>query len=142
MEHPGKSDEGETAAHWVPLAPACVAILKEQRQISGDGRFVFPNGRMGSNRPMYDGAMGAALKWLWFAHDGVVPHGFRVSASTLLHEAGFKPEWIEAQAAHEKTDQVAKVYNRAAYMPERRAMMMRWCEMIEEFKGLQESVHE
>jgi integrase len=60
---------------------------------------------------------GAALKWLCFAHDGVVPHGFRVSASTLLHELGFDPKIIEAQLAHEKVDQVAKIYNRAVYVP-------------------------
>ena len=82
---------------------------------------------------MSDGAMGAALKWLCFARDGVVPHGFRVSASTLLHELGFDPK-IEAQLAHEKLDQVAKVYNRAVYLPERRAMMERWCSYIEELK--------
>ena len=120
--------------HWVPLASQCVVILKQQRQISGDGRYVFPNGRSGSNRPMSDGAMGAALKWLCFAHDGVVPHGFRVSASTLLHELGFDPKIIEAQLAHENLDQVAKVYNRAVYLPERRAMMERWCSYIEELK--------
>jgi integrase len=72
--------------HWVPLAPQCVEILKQQHQISGDGRYVFPNGSSGFARPLSDGAMGAALKWLCFAHDGVVPHGFRVSASTLLPE--------------------------------------------------------
>ena len=83
---------------------------------------------------MSDGAMGAALKWLCFARDGVVPHGFRVSASTLLHELGFDPK-IEAQLAHEKLDQVAKVYNRAVYLPERRAMMERWCSYIEELKA-------
>jgi integrase len=120
--------------HWVPLAPQCVAILTQQRQISGDGRYVFPNGRSGSDRPMSDGAMGAALKWLCFAHDGVVPHGFRVSASTLLHELGFDRKIIEARLAHEKVDQVAKVYNRAVYVPERCEMMERWCTYIDELK--------
>ena len=57
--------------------------------------------------------MGAALKWLWLAHDSVVPHGFRVSASTLLHELGFDPKIIEAQLALEKVDQVAQIYNRS-----------------------------
>jgi hypothetical protein len=31
---------------------------------------------------------------------------------------------------------VAAVYDRSQRLPERRAMMVRWCAMIEEFKAL------
>ena len=57
-----------------------------------------------------------------------------VNASTLLHELGFDRKIIEAQLAHEKVDQVAKVYNRAVYVPERCEMMERWCTYIDELK--------
>jgi integrase len=123
--------------HWVPLAPPCVEILKAQREIAADSIYVFP-GIRDDGRVISDGTLNAALKSLWILPTEHVPHGFRTSASTLLHEAGFEPAVIEAQLAHEKADQVAKVYNRAQYQPERRAMMVRWCEMIEEMKAKQE----
>jgi integrase len=67
------------------------------------------------------------LRPLWLHRQGR-------SGSTLLRERGFDPNIIEAQLAHEKLDQVAKVYDRAVYLPERRAMMERWCSYIEELK--------
>ena len=120
--------------HEVPLAPAVVALLKAQREITPDSVYVFPGERAG--RTMSDGTMNAALKTLFYSSAEHVPHGFRVSFSSLLHGAGFDPRYIEAQLAHEERNKVAAVYNRAQYLPERRAMMVRWCEMIEEFKRL------
>jgi len=119
--------------HVVPLAPACVALLKAQRQVSGEGRYVFPNARSGS-RPMSDGALGAALKTLFYDSSEHVPHGFRVTASTLLNEQGFDSALIELQLAHARKDQVAGVYDRSQRLPERRAMMIAWCDYIEELK--------
>jgi integrase len=125
--------------HWVALSRQAVAILKAQHEISGEGRYVFPGNRSAS-RPMSDGAMGAALKTLgyskghWLTLDEHVPHGFRVSFSTLMNGAGADPKIIEACLAHEAQDKVAKIYNRALYQPERRALMQSWADMIEEIK--------
>jgi len=120
--------------HVVPLAPQVIEILKAQHAISGEGRYIFPTVRSAA-RPMSNGTLGAALKAFFYEPSEHVPHGFRVSASSLLHEAGFDPAIIELQLQHIKGD-VAGIYDRSQRLPERRAMMVRWCAMIEEFKAL------
>ena len=59
-------------------------------------------------------------------------HGFRSTASTLLHELGWRSEVIERQLAHAERDKVKAAYNHAEYMPERREMMQAWADWIDE----------
>lgn len=125
--------------HWVPLSRQALAVLAAQREISGDGRYVFPGNRT-ARRPMSDGAMAAALAMLgykkgaWDSIGAHQPHGFRVSFSSLLNDANEDPKIIEACLAHGNPDKVAAVYNRALYKPERRALMTRWADMIDSLK--------
>jgi integrase len=58
------------------------------------------------------------------------PHGFRRTASTVLHEAGFQSDWIEKCLAHEQRG-VRAVYNKAEYADQRRHMMQAWANMID-----------
>ena len=58
-------------------------------------------------------------------------HGFRAIASTLLNEAGFRSDVIERQLAHCERNDVRGAYNRAEYLPERRAMMQQYAEMLD-----------
>jgi integrase len=125
--------------HWVPLARQVVEILKAQREISGEGRYVFPGNRS-ERRPMSDGALGAALAMLgykkggWMTVDAQQPHGFRVSFSSLMNGANADPKIIEACLAHGSPDKVAAIYNRAQYKPERRALMHAWADLIDKLK--------
>jgi len=57
-------------------------------------------------------------------------HGFRAVASTILNEAGFKPDVIERQLAHCERNQVRGAYNRAEYLPERKRMMQHWADYL------------
>lgn len=54
----------------------------------------------------------------------LVGHGTRHTASTLLREHGWDKDHVEAQLAH-KEEGVSGVYNKAAYLLQRR-MMMQW----------------
>jgi integrase len=123
--------------HWVPLSTQAVAILTAQREISGEGRYVFPHERT-DRRPMSDGTMSAALAMLgykkgaWDTIDAQQPHGFRVSFSSLMNGAGADPKIIEACLAHGSPDKIAAIYNRAQYKPERRALMQAWSDLIDE----------
>jgi integrase len=127
MDRPGKPSR----PHWVPLSSACVDILKAQYEISGEGRYVFPSVRH-DERPISENTLGSALKSLFILE--TVPHGFRTSASTMLREAGFPRHVVEAQLSHQVDDPVEGAYNKALYRDERRAMMDRWSQMIEEMK--------
>jgi hypothetical protein len=61
----------------------------------------------------------------------VVGHGFRSLFSTVLNENGFNRDAIERQLAHMERNAVRAAYNRAEYLPERRAMMQWWSDYLE-----------
>ena len=123
----------ERRPHIVPLSKQAKAILKDLKLITGKGRYLFPSVRT-NLRPMSDNTMNAALRRLGYTTEQMTTHGFRKSASTLLHELGYRPEWIEVQLAH-KLPGVAGVYNKAAYLPERKKMMQEWADYLDELKG-------
>jgi len=47
----------------------------------------------------------------------------RATASTHLHEMGYREELVEMQLGHAKRDRVATAYNHAKHLPERTVMM-------------------
>jgi integrase len=119
--------------HLVPLSTQAVAILREQLEVSGESPFVFPGVRSG--RPMSDAGMGVSIKNMFIPAEYHVPHGFRVSASTLLNELGFDSALIELQLSHAKRDKVAGIYDRSQRVAERKIMMQRWSDYIDELKA-------
>ena len=63
-------------------------------------------------------------------HSRATVHGFRATASTALNEMGFRADVIERQLAHQENN-VRAAYNRAEYLPERRAMMIHWANHLD-----------
>jgi integrase len=83
--------------HRVPLSTQAVAILKQLRELTGDGTLLFPSVRSAS-RPISDNTLNAALRRLGYAKDEATAHGFRATASSLLNESGkWHPDAIERQ---------------------------------------------
>ena len=72
--------------------------------------------------------MAAALRSMGVPSNEHVPHGFRSSASTLLHEAGYDSQLIELQLAHSDVNKVRAVYNRAERLEERKELMQEWAD--------------
>jgi integrase len=122
-------------AHVVPLSRQAVAILKTQQALSGAGRYVFPGPR--TLRPLSDMTLTAALHSISpaFSREDVSVHGFRSSASTLLHELGYETGLIELQLAHVKKDRVAGVYDRASRLEARREMMQAWSDYLDKLRA-------
>jgi len=120
--------------HIVPLAAQAVAILKDLRPITGCGRYVSPSGRSYA-RPMSNNAILAALRRMGYDKDTMTGHGFRAMARTILDEVlGFRPDIIEHQLAHTVKDPNGRAYNRTAHLAERRVMMQRWADYLDEVK--------
>lgn len=117
-------------AHIVPLSRQAIAILTEIQPLTGRKAYVFPSERGGA-RPMSENTINAALRRLGYTKDEMTGHGFRSTASTLLHELGFDHRVIERQLAHGERNKVAAAYNFAEYLPERRAMMQRWADHLD-----------
>jgi integrase len=64
-------------------------------------------------------------------HTRTTAHGFRGTASTILHEQGFNSEVIERQLAHRDRNNVRASYNHAAYLTDRRQMMQWWSDYLQ-----------
>jgi integrase len=115
--------------HLVPLSTQAIALLEELRAITGGGPLLFPN-RRDSRRPMAPTSLHNALDAMGYAGK-FSPHAFRATASTILNEAGYRPDLIERQLAHKERNVVRASYNKAEYLPERRQMMQQWADMID-----------
>jgi integrase len=121
--------------HVVPLSRQAVALLRDLKAIGGGSRYVFP-GR-NPDKPISNNTMLFALYRLGYKGK-MTGHGFRAVASTILNEAGFRPDVIERQLAHCERNDIRGAYNRAEYLPERRAMMQQWADMLDRLaKGAQ-----
>jgi integrase len=124
--------------HLVPLSRQAVAVLQELQAFTGRGAYLFPS-LLTSTRPISENTLNAALRRMGFSKDEMTAHGFRATASTLLNEAGVAPDLIELQLAHAERNKVRAAYNRAQRLAERRQMMQRWADYLDELRILARS---
>jgi len=117
--------------HIVPLCKQALAILNEQKLLTGRGRYVLPNAR-GASRPLSENGVRTALRTMGYDNETMVPHGFRAMARTLLDEVlEYRIEWIECQLAHAVKDANGRAYNRTTYLKQRTEMMQRWADYLD-----------
>lgn len=124
------------APHFVPLSSQSLTVLKEILPITGEGRYVFSSVRT-SSRPMSENTVLAALRRMGYTKDEMSGHGFRAMASTILHEQGWPSDVIERQLAHAERNSMKAAYNYAQHLPERRKMMQKWADYLDELKESQ-----
>lgn len=120
--------------HLVPLATQAVDLLAKLHHFTGRGRYIFPNPR-DKDQPMSENAVNVAIRRMGYSREQMTAHGFRSMASTLLNEAGYRLDVIEAQLAHTSADKIRAIYNRAQYMEERRQLMQAWADMLDELRA-------
>ena len=120
--------------HIVPLARQVICILEDLQAYTGGGRFLFPSMRA-STAPISDVTMLAGLRRLGYTKEQMCVHGFRSMASTLLNEQGYNRDWIERQLAHGERNSIRAAYNYAEYLPERRRMMQKWADYLDELRN-------
>ena len=121
--------------HVVPLSRQAVAILRELHRVTGRRQHVFTNGA-NPRRPMSHNAVLAAMRRLEIGKDVMSGHGFRAMARTIMDEVfHFKPELIEHQLAHAVRDPNGRAYNRTAHLPERKEMMQKWADYLDQLKA-------
>lgn len=124
-------------AHVVPLSLQVVALLTELRAMTDGKGWLFPNSRR-AEACMSGTTINRALERMGLAGKasllGFSAHGFRGTASTLLHEMGFNSEWIELQLAHAPRNKIAAIYNKAKYLDERAQMMQDWANSVDKLR--------
>lgn len=117
----------------VPLAAQAVAILRELQPLTGYGQYVF-QGVRDHGKPMSENTVNNALRRMGYdTRTEVTGHGFRAMARTILHETlGVDPAVIEHQLAHKVPDALGGAYNRTKFLPQRRVMMQRWADWLDQ----------
>jgi len=116
--------------HIVPLSRQVLEVLTQARRYDGGGEYVFPTPRA-KGRPLSDMAMLAALRRLGYTREEMSVHGLRTIASTLLNEAGWRPDVIERALAHVEENEVRAAYNRAEHVAERRVMLQWYADLLD-----------
>ncbi len=118
--------------HRVPLAPRCLELLDEARQLTqgpmatrqlAGCNLLFPSL---SGRPLSDSTLSKLVR-----ENGIkaVPHGFRSSLRDFLSEQTDAPRAVmEMCLAHSTASEVERAYARSDLFDKRRALMDRWAE--------------
>jgi integrase len=123
--------------HWTPLSEQVTEILKEVREKTGNGIYVFPSGY--ASRQMSENTLNQALRRLDYSKEQIVSHSFRGIASTILHENisihGFHSDMIERQLAHAERNKSKAAYNHAEYIADRAKMMQWWSDYLDNLKN-------
>ena len=116
-----------------PLPRQAVEILREQHALTGPEGYVFPSMR-GKGRPMSENTVNGALHQLGYA-GAMTAHGFRATARTVLVERlDFPVEPVEMQLGHAVRDPNGRAYNRTTYLEQRRGMLQRWADYLDELR--------
>lgn len=109
-------------AHWVPLSPQVLKLLRELRLITGFTPYLFNSPSLNKFKPISETSIRKLLHSCGFKSRHTA-HGFRSLASSVLHEKStFRSDAIEAQLAH-KVQGVRGMYLRADFKEERRKLM-------------------
>lgn len=117
--------------HIVPLSTQAICHLCDIKQLTGNGKYVFPSPR-GNSRPLSENGVRTALRTLGFDNETMTPHGFRAMGRTILDEVlGYRIDWIEHQLAHAVKDTNGRAYNRTTHLPQRTKMLQHWADYLD-----------
>lgn len=115
--------------HVVPLSRQALCLIKRLKRFAGETGYLFPSPTM-RDQPISEPMWGKTLIRIGFKGE-ITPHSFRATASTLLNELGYAPDWIERQLAHSPRNRTRASYNHAQYLPERRRMMQDYADHLD-----------
>jgi integrase len=113
----------------VYLSTQAKALFEELKALSIGSELVLP-GRNKPAQPICKTALNSMLRTIKFGIPQFTIHDSRRTASTHLHEMGWKSDVIEKALGHE-IGGVRGVYNRAQYAAERARMLEQWGAYVE-----------
>ena len=132
-----KKEEMKTKkALIVPLCNTVLEVIQKMKNANTSlNDYVFPS-RLSKTKKLSENTLNFSLKRMGF---NVTAHGFRHTASTLLHENihkhNFRSELIEIQLSHTIGSSVQQVYNKALYLEERIKLMEWWGAFLDDLKS-------
>ena len=123
----------EPEPHVVPLSPLAIELLEKLRALTGEGAYVLParadkrKDRSYSERVL-SRAVRENAKHFGIAH--FTPHDLRRTAASLMTKLKVPRLHVEKVLNH-ATGDIAEVYDRHDYLPEKRAALDRWGEHLQ-----------
>jgi len=119
--------------HWIPISTQALDMLQFIKHNGYASVFVFPSSRNLSN-PISENTVNVAIKKMGFKGKQTA-HGLRATARTLLEEElGENATFVEHQLAHVVRDANGRAYNRTTMLDERRAMLQRWSDYLDQLE--------
>jgi len=125
-------------AHNVYLSEQALDLIVAFQIYSEGSPYLLP-GRVNRGQPIANSSLNRVIaNCIKFINkdeqriDEFTVHDLRRTGSTLLHEMGFNSDWIEKSLAHEQQG-VRAVYNKAEYAAQRKEMMQRWADQVDEW---------
>lgn len=125
--------------HLVPLAPQVVPKIKRLMSLAGNSEWFLPQlaptKSKGQAHPVVSENTFLYALYRMGYHSRATVHGFRGTASTVLNEHEFNPDWIELQLAHVDEDKIRGTYNSAQWITGRRKMLCWWSDYLDKQKA-------
>lgn len=119
--------------HIVPLTKQTIKLINELEPITGRYDLLFPGERR-ATQPMSENTLLFMLYRMGYKGKAT-PHGFRATASSILHEQKFNSDAIERQLSHIERNKVKGAYNyNAEFMKERKEIMEWWSEYLDKIE--------
>lgn len=118
--------------HLVPLPRQVIDLLEMIKQLSYSADGLVLTSMTSPSGVLSENTFNHALRRMGFPKEEHVHHGFRITASTTLHEQGWNSDWIEMQLAHVEENKVKGAYNRALYLDGRREMLQAYADWLDE----------
>lgn len=115
--------------HIVPLSRQALDLLRDLHGLTGQRPRLFPNARQ-PQEGISATTINTVIASIGYKHL-ISGHGFRSTASTLLHELGYDEGVIEIQLAHMERNKVKAAYNHAKYLEQRRQMMQDYADYLD-----------
>lgn len=121
--------------HAVPLSEQAIAILRELKSLTGNGKLVFP-AITSLTRPLSENTLNGALRRLGYnTQTEMCAHGFRTVFSSLANSLGWNADVIEAQLAHQDENKVRRIYNRADHLVARKKLIQKWADYLDKMRS-------
>lgn len=127
--------------HIVPLSVQALQILAGLQVLAKGSRYVFP-ALHSRERPVSENTWNMALRRMGIDQAEACAHGFRSTASTMLHAARdengqrlFSEDAVELQLAHASEDRVRATYDRGLLIEERTRLMQWWSDRLDEIRA-------
>lgn len=116
--------------HIVPLSVQAIVILREQKELAGKWKWVFPC-QVRPIKSMSNNTILFAIGRLGYKGK-MTGHGFRALAMTTIKEKlGYRHEVVDRQLAHAHRNGIDAAYDRAQFLDERKKMMQEWSNYID-----------